>query len=344
MRSHLYPLVIIAVATLSSLSGAQLVLKNGVDIDMSGSAGSQIIFPDGTAMDSASAAVVPDGHGGMDNAVIGTNAFIGGGSNNSASGHYTAVGGGDANDAGGEASTIGGGASNTAFGWASTIGGGILNEAYGRVATVGGGAANAASGYYATVPGGLSNTAAGDYSFAAGHRAIIAADHDGTFLFADETNINFNSASANEFAVRAKGGVRFITNSNGTAGQVLRKGGSTWESPSSKSLKENMHPLDTVAVLEKLVSIPVEEWNYIHESDGVKHYGPYAEDFHAAFGLNGEYDGRIASLDVDGVALAAIQGLNRKLEEASDQVAKRDSQIAALAQRLDALEAKLAEQ
>jgi hypothetical protein len=38
------------------------------------------------------------------------------------------------------------------------------------------------------------------------------------------------------------------------------------------------------------------------------------QDFHAAFGL-GATDKGIATVDADGGALAAIQGLNAKLEE-----------------------------
>ena len=47
---------------------------------------------------------------------------------------------------------------------------------------------------------------------------------------------------------------------------------------------------------------------------GVRHIGPMAQDFKAAFGV-GESDTGIATVDADGVVLAAIQGLNQKLEE-----------------------------
>jgi hypothetical protein len=57
-----------------------------------------------------------------------------------------------------------------------------------------------------------------------------------------------------------------------------------------------------------------------------------AQDFRAAFGL-GENDTTIATVDADGVALAAIQGLNAKLE----------AQNAALLARIAALEAALVE-
>ncbi|HMJ66231.1 MAG TPA: hypothetical protein VK615_12875, partial [Candidatus Binatia bacterium] len=62
--------------------------------------------------------------------------------------------------------------------------------------------------------------------------------------------------------------------------------------------------------------------------------GPMAQDFKAAFGV-GESDTGITTIDADGVALAAIQGLNRKLEV---QVREKDSEIQALKARVSELE------
>ena len=112
---------------------ADLALKNGADISMTGSPGSTIIFSDGSILSTAtgqgadgadgaegpqgiqgiqgpqgvqgiqgdpgSDASVPAGHGGTGNTVSGTNAFIGGGGYNTASGFYAAVGGGSQNTA-----------------------------------------------------------------------------------------------------------------------------------------------------------------------------------------------------------------------------------------------------
>ena len=83
--------------------------------------------------------------------------------------------------------------------------------------------------------------------------------------------------------------------------------------------------------------MPVEEWNYKAQEDSIRHIGPMAEDFRAAFGV-GDFVGRITSTDADGVALAAIQGLNLKLtQELADVRAEKDSEI-------DRLEAELAKQ
>ena len=54
--------------------------------------------------------------------------------------------------------------------------------------------------------------------------------------------------------------------------------------------------------------------------------GPMAQDFRAAFGL-GETEKGISTIDADGVALAAIQGLNAKVDE---RVAEQQREIADL--------------
>lgn len=134
---------------------------------------------------------------------------------------YGTVGGGKKNQAGdndGDASdadyaTVGGGFSNTASGQYSTVGGGDNNTASADRSTVSGGWNNTSSGNCSTVPGGRDNTAAGYYSLAAGRRAKIDAAHDGTFLFADSNDANFNSARTNEFAVRCTNGARFVAGS-----------------------------------------------------------------------------------------------------------------------------------
>jgi hypothetical protein len=53
----------------------------------------------------------------------------------------------------------------------------------------------------------------------------------------------------------------------------------------------------------------------------MRNLGPMAQDFFAAFGL-GNDDKTIASGNLDGVALAAIQGLTAKLAEAERSIAE----------------------
>ena len=102
---------------------------------------------------------------------------------------------------------------------------------------------------------------------------------------------------------------------------------------SDRNVKANRKTVDSREVLERLVALPVQSWTYTNQP-GVKHLGPMAQDFHDAFGLNGPDDKHIATVDADGVALAAIQGLNQKLEE---QLKQKDERLNALEQQISEL-------
>ena len=65
-----------------------------------------------------------------------------------------------------------------------------------------------------------------------------------------------------------------------------------------------------------------------------------AQDFRAAFGL-GLDEKHIDTVDADGVALAAIQGLNAELEDTQTALKARDAKIAALEASNAAFEARL---
>ena len=161
--------------------------------------------------------------GGMGNIASGQSATVGGGRKNEASGSIATVGGGLKNEASGYNATVAGGGSdipipvrpgNIASGDYATVGGGggsFCNTASGDYATVSGGSNNTADGLYATVPGGLDNNSIGDYSFASGRRA--KANHDGSFVWGDSTNADFASTDANQFLIRASGGVGIGTDS-----------------------------------------------------------------------------------------------------------------------------------
>lgn len=82
---------------------------------------------------------------------------------------------------------------------------------------------------------------------------------------------------------------------------------------SDSELKDDFSSVDGAEVLEKLLGMPVMSWRFKGESSDVRHIGPMAQDFMAVFGY-GMDDRHITSTDADGVALAAIQGLNEKLK------------------------------
>ncbi|ASQ92021.1 hypothetical protein CGL27_01565 [Streptomyces sp. 11-1-2] len=73
------------------------------------------------------------------------------------------------------------------------------------------------------------------------------------------------------------------------------------------------------AVLRTVAALPVSTWRYHWEPESVRHLGPMAQDWHAAFGFNQD-DTRIPVVDGLGVALVCIQALQRRVEELTAEV------------------------
>ena len=109
---------------------------------------------------------------------------------------------------------------------------------------------------------------------------------------------------------------------------------------SDRNAKENFVPVSPNSVLAKVAALPISEWNFRTDPRGQKHLGPMAQDFHAAFGLNGQDDKHISVVDEGGVALAATQGLNQEVEQI---VKDKDKQIESLEANNRSLEQRLAE-
>ena len=291
--------------------------------------------------------------GGEGNIAGGSETTIGGGYYNTASNMYASVGGGGTNTASGMASTIGGGYGNIASNYISTISGGELNTSSGDHSFVGGGQGNTASGAYSSVIGGISNVASGvratvaggseniafgDYSFVAGRFAD--ANASGCFVWSDASPINnLNCNVVNQWMARASGGVYFYTDVGLEYGSYLSAGGGSWNSVSARELKENFTALDTALLLERLAQYPITTWNYKAQDDNIRHIGLMADEFNSLVsGLGGEGMDHINSLDADGVALAAVQGLYTENQELKAEVANQAEQIEDLEARLDRLE------
>jgi hypothetical protein len=266
------------------------------------------------------------------NQVTGTFGTVGGGSDNSA-GYYDTVAGGGGNTAsGGAGSTVAGGVNNTASADYSTVGGGYINTA---------------SGSDSTVAGGYINTASGSVSFAAGYGA--KATHDVSFVWSGWGAGGAPSFSPNAawfggehglgidyFAQRPdKGGERWVYIGDNISGQTIAtwttaslSDGGNWTNASDRALKADFTAVDAQAVLAKVAQLPIGEWSYKAES-GQRHLGPVAQDFYAAFGLGAD-DKHITTVDEGGVALAAIKGLNAKVEKALDEKNRQLEEQAAI--------------
>lgn len=259
----------------------------------------------------------------VNNAAFGT---IAGGNGNEVTASYGTIGGGYDNEAG-DSAFVGGGQANIASGGQSGVVGGQQNEATGFGSFVGGGRFHVAAGAYSMIPGGYWSETAGSYAFAGGRRA--KANATGCFVWADSVDADFTCGTSNRFLVRSTGGVFFVTQASPQTGVFVAAGSGTWNSISDRAAKSNIAPVDSVDVLERLAAVPVSIWNYSAQPEAVRHIGPMADDFHAAFGV-GDDPRAISVVDAQGVALAAIQGLHKLVRE-------KDEEIGGLRRELEAL-------
>ncbi len=351
-------------------SGSESTIAGG--IDNSATASRATVGGGGSNVVSATAGVVV---GGDSNQVQFAHGFIGGGQNNLVStGQWAVVGGGFGNQATGSGAVIGGGSNNRAPGAGAFVGSGSQNTSSSSAAVVAGGDINSATAYAAVVGGGAFNCAGGVASWAGGTQAKVrpgtnsgapglacngvpvaanAEGDNGTFVWADNQYQDLVSTGPNQFLVRAGGGIwlgqsgvpaipagRFIATSTGA---YLSTGG-TWTNASSRQLKRAFEAVDSSAILAGVLALPLSRWEYTASPAEGRHLGPIAEDFHAAFGLGGS-ERAISTVDADGVALAAIQGLNTKLEQRSgtqdERLATLEHENRELRERLSRLERAL---
>jgi|GEM_PF-2123674 len=311
--------------------------------------------------------------GGWSNVADGEGATVAGGGatfgfldeGNVAYGTRSTVSGGGANVAGDEDddgvthATVAGGSHNRALGEYATVSGGDSNSATEWGTTVGGGENNTASGSAATVPGGKNNEARGSSSLAAGEGAY--AENNSVFVWNDESEYHdhpdsekeeegFSSdedvegepvTGPNTFNVSASGGVRFVTGENEVT--YIEEGSAGWSNTSTRTAKTNVDPVDQQAALEGVDSLDIATWEYKNErgdGKGTTHIGPMAEEFHDAFDV-GNSDEHINSINLDGVALAAIQGLSKKLDEKNERINDLEAENEQLGDRLAAVEVHL---
>lgn len=289
--------------------------------------------------------------GGMNNQAIDYASSVGGGKSNRATETGATVGGGSFNTAAALDSTVPGGENNCAGGRYSFAGG---QRAEVRVPTgltaaqLGDGCAGVSNSGDSNGDEGTfvwADAQASDFVSSGSNQYLIRAA--GGFLF----NTNSLPSFVDDFVIKARNGngdpstdltlvsgsgkvarielgdstgsILLIPNDlaageprliapGGVGGAATLSNGGTWTNASSRSYKTSFGDVDPLAILNRLVALPISTWTYRGSEEGT-HLGPMAEDFKAAFDLAG--DGRsIATVDADGVALAAIQGLNRKLE------------------------------
>ena len=214
-----------------------------------------------------------------------------------------------------------------------------------------------------------SGTGIGLYSYSSSNKGISAETNSGTAIYANDDTSGYGliahsasgfgiySSSDSYYAIwgQSKNAYAVIGEDSGTgigvygysatgyAGYFGGKVGATsFVTTSDRNAKTKIHSIDGKTILDKVSALPVSSW--VFKSDPQKsHVGPMAQDFHDAFGLDGDDDKHINLTDISGVSLAAIQELNREMKEqnatVSAQLASKDAEIASLKAQLNSMSA-----
>jgi hypothetical protein len=256
------------------------------------------------------------------NRIGGFYASVLGGYTNTASGSYASVLGGSGNTASGNYS-VAMGLNTTARGLYATAMGRLTVAANDDATAMGLGCS--AMGWDSVAMGTFS-VAGAHYSMAAGYYS--QATNQSAFVWSDSSATpGANSLADNSVTMRASGGYRLFSNSGSTAGVSLAPGGTAWAVISDRNVKKDFADVNSVQILEKLAAMPITQWHYKWETaDTTPHIGPMAQDFKAAF-YPGTDDKSITTQEADGVAFAAIQGLNQKLAEQNAALKNQSSEI-----------------
>jgi hypothetical protein len=205
----------------------------------------------------------------------------------------------------------------------------------------------AALGFRA-IASGLNATAIGHHSEASGQESIAIGNastngQTGAVAIADRSSVGtLNRVSAstpNQFVVRAQhfwlGTNNSVSNPAGhflttSTGAFLSSGGA-WTNASDVALKNAFRDVDADDVLTKIARLPIRSWSYKAENPSVRHVGPTAQDFRAAFGL-GNAETSIATVDTDGISLLGIQALEKRTRE----LERENKELRARLERLEA--------
>jgi len=202
------------------------------------------------------------------------------------------------------------------------------------------GAYNQATGDYALSLGSYSQATAshavaigtqayatGIYSIAMGSGANTNG-RDGSMVVGDDAYFQTAYSSAdNQLTMRFIGGYRLWSSyPDSTAGVYMRHGQSGWSNYCDRNKKENFIPVDGELILSKIKNIPISEWNYKKTDVNERYVGPMAQDFYAAFHLNGTDSLGINSISMDGINMAAVQALEKRTSSLTAHVAQLQKQ------------------
>lgn len=184
-----------------------------------------------------------------------------------------------------------------------------------------------AMGYYTHAEGAYSTTigynlkANADHSTIIGKNVTLGGTATGSMYLADASRfLAISETEENKFFARFNKGYHLYTDGVLSVGVGLENGDNSWNTISDSTLKENFIPANTEDVLNSVSQIRIGTWNYKEQSPAqFRHWGVMAQDFFKHFGKD-EYgtvgnDKSIATADFDGVAFAAIKGLEQRTRD-----------------------------
>jgi len=290
---------------------------------------------------------------------------IGGGSGNSisSSGTGATIGGGYRNRVSGYAATIPGGISNIAGAQGSLAAGQYASAlasgsfVWGDGSTTTPIASNAANQFVIRSAGGVHLDPATSLYFGKQTRQMInlwgtsatTPDEFGigvqtaTAYFRSNSNFCWHKGGTHSDAFCTPGGTGTVQMAlRDTAAAITAVGhlyAASFNIGSDRAVKTAIAAINPRSVLSKVLAMPITSWAY--KTDGnTRHIGPMAQDFHKAFGLGGS-DKSIATVDADGVALAAIQGLHQMVKDKDAKITVLEKLNATMQKKLAAIEARL---
>jgi len=188
------------------------------------------------------------------------------------------------------------------------------------------GAYNYATGDYALALGSYSRATA-SRAIAIGYGAIASGIYsvaigtgcdtyykEGSMVIGDNTYFQTAYAAAdNQLTMRFSGGYRLWSSyPDSVSGVYMRHGQSGWSNYCDRNKKENFRNIDGEWLLSKISNIQITEWNYKKTDSTNKYIGPTAQDFYAAFKLNGTDSLGINSISIDGVNMAGVKALEKR--------------------------------
>jgi len=282
-------------------------------------------------------------NGSWDDANIGQGSFAVG-MNNRASGRLSTAFGNSNVVTGIQSTAIG---SNNTVSGTNSFAHGSLNTISGNNATALGSqntiGSSANSGAFAF---GLLSQANASQAFAIGERATVGNTRAMVISLGPSFGVATNDAGTATFSVRAANGIWFGTTTgtpsigsgrfiDTSTGAYLTSTG-VWTNTSDRNLKEGFVPVDGEDLLRRLGKVPMTTWKYSADKANVRHLGPMAQDFSAAFGL-GDSDRAISTVDSSGVALAAAQALDARTNAQQSRIVELEQQVRQQQEQIDGL-------